>query len=69
MNVPALLDLGIRPFFQQQLSLEELESCSLGRVIEHHKSDVVLMSDNGTLRLNLPPKLDSVCVGDWVVFD
>ena len=26
------------------------------------------MSDNETLRFNLPPKLDAVCVGDWVVF-
>ena len=69
MSIPSLLDLGMRPFFQQQLSLEELENGSLGRVIEHHKSDVVLMGDNGTLRLNLPPKLDAVCVGDWVVFD
>lgn len=69
MNASLLIDLGMRPFFQQQLSLEELESCSLGRIVEHHKSDVVLMSDNGTLRFNLPPKIDSVCVGDWVVFD
>ncbi|MDA0145575.1 ribosome small subunit-dependent GTPase A [Vibrio sp. RW] len=68
MNAPALLDLGMRPFFQQQLSLEELESCLLGRIVEQHKSDVVLMSDKETLRFNLPPKLDAVCVGDWVVF-
>lgn len=69
MNVPSLLELGMRPFFQQQLSLEELENGSLGRIIEHHKSDVVLMSDNGTLRFNLSQKLEAVCVGDWVVFD
>ncbi|KTF10050.1 ribosome small subunit-dependent GTPase A [Pseudoalteromonas sp. H105] len=68
MSAPTLLDLGMRPFFQQQLSLEELESCLLGRIVEHHKSDVVLMSDNETLRFNIPPKLDAVCVGDWVVF-
>lgn len=69
MHTFSLTDLGMRPFFQQQLTLEELESCSLGRIVEHHKSDVVLMSTNGTLRFNLPPKIDSVCVGDWVVFD
>ncbi|AWG79859.1 TPA: ribosome small subunit-dependent GTPase A [Vibrio parahaemolyticus] len=69
MSVPTLLELGMRPFFQQQLSLEELASSSLGRIVEHHKSDVVLMSNNGTLRFNLPPKLETVCVGDWVVFD
>ena len=69
MHTYSLTDLGMRPFFQQQLSLEELERCSLGRIVEHHKSDVVLMSDNGTLRFKLPPNIDSVCVGDWVLFD
>lgn len=67
MSAPTLLDLGMRPFFQQQLSLEELESCSLGRVVEQHKSEVILMSDKETLRFNLHPKLDAVCVGDWIV--
>lgn len=69
MSSYSLIDLGMRPFFQQQLTLEELESCSLGRIVEHHKSEIVLMSNNGTLRFNLPPKIDSVCVGDWVLFD
>ncbi|HIF9341110.1 TPA: ribosome small subunit-dependent GTPase A [Photobacterium damselae] len=69
MSIPDLLSLGMRPFFQQQISLDELETSSLGRVFEHHKSDIILMSGNGMIRLSLPPKLDSICVGDWVVFD
>jgi ribosome biogenesis GTPase len=69
MHIPSLSDLGMRPFFQQQLSLEELESCSVGRIVEQHKSEVVLLANSGPLRFTLPPKLDPVCVGDWVLFD
>ncbi|RJX68906.1 ribosome small subunit-dependent GTPase A [Vibrio sinensis] len=69
MNAPSLTDLGLRPFFQQQLSLEELENDALGRVIEHHKSEVVLLAGDDVLRFRLPPNLDPVCVGDWVLFN
>jgi ribosome biogenesis GTPase len=68
MYTPSLIELGLRPFFQQQLSLEELESYSLGRVIEHHRSQVVLLSETGTVILPLLPNGDSICVGDWVLF-
>lgn len=69
MNAPSLIDLGMRPFFQQQLSLEELESCSLGRVIEQHKSEVILLAGGDALRFKFPPNFDAVCVGDWVIFN
>ncbi|RTZ18080.1 ribosome small subunit-dependent GTPase A [Vibrio aquaticus] len=69
MNAPSLIDLGLRPFFQQQLSLEELETCSLGRIIEHHKSEVVILGDAGILRYHIPPNFDPICVGDWLLFN
>lgn len=69
MTLPSLIDLGMRPFFQQQLSLEELETCALGRVVEQHKSEVVLLAGGEAQRFKLPPKLEAICVGDWVVFD
>ncbi|MCL2915741.1 ribosome small subunit-dependent GTPase A [Shewanella corallii] len=69
MTLPSLIDLGMRPFFQQQLSLEELESCALGRVVEQHKSEVVLLAGGEVKRYKLPPKLEVICVGDWVVFN
>ncbi|WP_407333371.1 ribosome small subunit-dependent GTPase A [Enterovibrio sp. 27052020O] len=69
MQTPTLVDLGMRPFFQQQLTLEELEHCSLGRVIEHHKTEVVVLAGQDALRLSLNPNIDGICVGDWVVFN
>ncbi|MED5512048.1 MAG: hypothetical protein VYB81_04800 [Pseudomonadota bacterium] len=41
MQTPSLIELGMRAFFQQQLSLDELENSHLGRVVEHHKTEVV----------------------------
>ncbi|WP_462167154.1 GTPase RsgA [Pseudoalteromonas sp. GB43] len=69
MQTPSLIELGMRPFFQQQLSLDELENGYLGRVVEHHKTEVVLLGEQGTMRFALTPGLEQICVGDWVVFD
>ena len=69
MQTPSLIELGMRPFFQQQLSLDELENSHLGRVVEHHKTEVVLLGEQGTMRFALTPGLEQICVGDWVVFD
>ncbi|WP_297476693.1 ribosome small subunit-dependent GTPase A [uncultured Photobacterium sp.] len=69
MSTPSLVDLGLRPFFQQQLSLEEVANCFLGRVIEQHKSEVVILDGDDALRYKLPPNFEAICVGDWVVFN
>ncbi|MCL1094852.1 ribosome small subunit-dependent GTPase A [Shewanella kaireitica] len=64
-----LTQLGWRPFFQQQLSLEELTELSIGRVVEQHRSHIVVLSEAGNLQLTLPPQSERVCVGDWALFD
>ena len=69
MNDFSLVDLGMRPFFQQQLSLEELESCQLGRIVEQHKSEVVVLTAGQSHRFTLSPALGVICVGDWVLFN
>lgn len=69
MNKPSLVELGLRPFFQQQLSLDELNSQCVGRIVEQHRSQVITMSEQGTLTLTLAPNGERVCVGDWVLFD
>lgn len=66
---PSLQQLGWKPYFQQQLDLTELETQSIGRVIEQHRSQVIVMTDSGRVTLTLTPKSDRVCVGDWVTFD
>jgi ribosome biogenesis GTPase len=70
MNLlPSLPQLGWRPFFQQQLTLEELTELRIGRVIEQHRSGVVVLSEQGQFNLLQTPNSDRVCVGDWVLFD
>ncbi|PKH59286.1 ribosome small subunit-dependent GTPase A [Shewanella sp. Choline-02u-19] len=64
-----LTQLGWRPFFQQQLSLEELSLFSIGRVVEQHRSHVVVMSEQGQVRLTFSAQAERLCVGDWALFD
>ena len=69
LNLLALNHLGWRPFFQQQLSLDELEDCSVARVMEHHRSSYELMSDEGSMVLPANPNYPAMTVGDWVLLD
>ncbi len=68
-SIPSLSLLGWRPFFQQQLSLDELTDLRIGRVVEQHRSGVVVLSEQGQFSLIQSPKDDRLCVGDWVLFD
>lgn len=66
---PTLQQLGWKPFFQQQLSLDELSDLTTGRVIEQHRDRIVVMSPKGQLNLTLMSIDERICVGDWVLFD
>ncbi|RJG47489.1 ribosome small subunit-dependent GTPase A [Motilimonas pumila] len=68
-SFPSLAQLGWRPFFQQQLSLEELEQWQVGRVVEQHRNGIVVANDAGLHQVLLGQGNDTVCVGDWVLFD
>ncbi|WP_153913199.1 ribosome small subunit-dependent GTPase A [Shewanella sp. TC10] len=78
----SLTQLGWRPFFQQQLTLEEMElvaiqsaelQLAIGRVVEQHRSGVVVLSESGSYQLTQTPiqasDTDKLCVGDWVLFN
>ncbi|MGF1702361.1 ribosome small subunit-dependent GTPase A [Photobacterium makurazakiensis] len=69
MNTPSLIQLGWRPYFQQQLTLEELTDFRIGRVVEQHRSGSVVMSEQGTFNLAQSSNSERMCVGDWVLFD
>ena len=69
MKELSAVDLGMRPFFQQQLSLEEFENCQLGRIVEQHKSEVVVLTADQSHRFPISPTLGVICVGDWVLFN
>lgn len=68
-QIPTLQQLGWKPFFQQQLSLEELTDYHIGRVAEQHRNRVVVMSEQGQQSLTFTVNDDRLCVGDWLLFD
>lgn len=66
---PTLEQLGWKPFFQQQLNLEELSNLTIGRVVEQHRDCIIVVSPKGQSSLRTMPFDKRVCVGDWVLFD
>lgn len=66
----SLSQLGWNAFFQQQLSLEEWENYSIGRVFAHHRGEVEVASENQPqLTLQLLSSTEPLTVGDWLLFD
>ncbi|MCA0936797.1 ribosome small subunit-dependent GTPase A [Vibrio alginolyticus] len=61
--------LGWKPYFQQQLTLDDYEDTQFARVIAHHRSGYVLAGESGQIHLNAHSSLPSMTVGDWVVLD
>lgn len=71
----ALSNVGLRPFFQQQLLLNELDSNHLVRVVGRHGDKLNLLGKDGQNALKLqgkwrlrPPE-DQPIIGDWLVID
>jgi len=64
-----LSQLGWKPFFQQQLSLEELSGYLPARVAAQHRTQFELYSEQGRQTLHISPNLPSLAVGDWVLLD
>ena len=65
----SLSQLGWKPFFQQQLTLEEWEHLLIGRVVEQHRSSIELMTEQGKHSLPVISGMPILTVGDWVLFD
>jgi len=65
----SLRQLGWQPYYQQQLSLEEYESCFIARVISHHKSEFVLQLEERQHHLNMNINFPAMTVGDWLLLD
>lgn len=61
--------MGWGPHFQQQLSLEEYERCQPGRVLQQHKSRLLLATENGLIDLPVQPAMPAIVVGDWLLLD
>lgn len=65
----SLYQLGWQPFFQQQLSLAELESNNIARVIAHHRTHYVLQAEAEQVELAITSNLPNLTVGDWLLLD
>lgn len=68
-NFSQLANMGWQPFFQQQLTLEEWETLSPARIVEQHKSDIVLAGDFAQISHPLLHSMPDLVVGDWLLLD
>ena len=70
-----LAGLGFKGVFQQQLTLDELESCLPARVFEVQRSGLTVLFESGEAHVPLGgrwyqlPEEDRPTVGDWVLLD
>ncbi|WP_020393709.1 ribosome small subunit-dependent GTPase A [Thiolinea disciformis] len=69
MQTNVLLNLGWRPAFQQQLSLNELETYTPARIIAQHRSEYVLQTEQSEIHLPILHSLPALTVGDWLLLD
>ncbi|TQV76058.1 ribosome small subunit-dependent GTPase A [Exilibacterium tricleocarpae] len=67
----SLPELGWKPFFQQQIALEEAGSHFAVRIVAQHRSQVVTWGAYGeqVLPIALLHKLAEVTVGDWLLIN
>lgn len=69
----SLGQLGWRPFYSQQLTLEDLDAGFPARVAAVQRSLLVVLSESGEHPVTVPPDLKSpsldagITVGDWVL--
>ncbi|ODB92138.1 ribosome small subunit-dependent GTPase A [Candidatus Thiodiazotropha endoloripes] len=68
-NHKSLHQLGWSPSFQQQLSLEELETFTIGRVITQHRSRLEVETEAGITSLPTTHAMPAMTVGDWLLLD
>jgi len=61
--------LGWGPHFLQQLSLEEFEQCRPGRILQQHKSQLQVATEDGLIDLPMSSTMPAVVVGDWLLLD
>jgi ribosome biogenesis GTPase len=61
-----LAQLGWRPFFQKQIDLDRWDH-PVARVVAQHRNRLELLSETGSLGLDLLAGMPSITVGDWLL--
>ena len=65
-----LPELGWSNHYIQQLTLDEWDEYIPARVIEQHRSELLLATENKTFSIPVPSGLDDpITVGDWLLLD
>lgn len=60
---------GWRPFFQQQLSLEEWENTTPARIVNYQRSVFTAQSGSNSFTLSITASTPAMTVGDWILLD
>lgn len=70
MSLLSLLQMGFTAFFQQQLSLEQLESYTLARIIAQHRAHIdVITEQSASLKIPVTSSMSDLTVGDWILLN
>lgn len=69
MSQYSLIQLGWQPFFQQQLSLDEWQDLLVARVVEQQRSELHLLTEQGSLIEPITSSMPPMTVGDWILID
>lgn len=62
-----LTRLGWKPFFQQQLNLNDVTDNTVGRVMDRSRSHAEVLTQDGSVRLPLSTAMSDLTTGDWIV--
>ena len=62
-----LQNLGWQSFFQQQVSLDEWGDVTAARVVEQHRSELLVDTGESTFALSIVPSMPPIVVGDWLL--
>ena len=65
----SLSQLGWKPFFQQQLALEEWENSTIGRVVSQERSAIIVQTPESRMMIQVTKDMPLFSVGDWIVLD
>ena len=63
------MQLGWKPYFQQQLTLEEWENATVGRVVSQERGLIHVQTSEGKKSIPVSKNMPKFSVGDWIVLD
>lgn len=69
MHTESLAALGWQPFFQQQLQHDEWDVVTPVRVVQQHRSEVLVSEGLTEFRLAVLPAMPELVVGDWLILN